>query len=372
MENQPIQSGDILIKDGKIAAIDAGIAESGARIIDVKNNLVMPGLIDGHSHLGLVENGMAFEGNDLNEVTDPVTPQLRAIDGVNIRDRSFQEALQAGVTTAAISPGKANVIGGQTCILKMSGGNPQQMLLKAGAAFSVNLGDSPKRANFDTIAMPMSRMAEAYLLRKTLQEARNYRDQTLKDGMVDFAKFNMKYEALKPVFALEAPLRVAAHRLQDILTAIEIAEEFGLRIILDYCTEGHLIAEQIVSRNIPVMLGPYWIDNSSPELVERDPKAPLIFLRAGALICLITDHPDVPAHFLPACAGIAVKEGMEYYEVLKAITINPAKALGIDARVGSIRQGKDADLIVLDGEPLKIRTKVLMTFINGDLVYEAL
>lgn len=372
LESPQPKWGDILIKDGKIAKIDAGISQSGARTIDVQNNPVLPGFIDGHSHIGLVENGMGFEGNDLNEVADPVTPHLRAIDGLNFLDRSFREGLEAGVTTAAVSPGKANVIGGQTCIVKMGGNNPRPMMVKNLAALNVNLGDAPKRANFGKVEMPMSRMAEAYLLRKALQEAQNYlKNGVDHDGAVAFAAFNPKHEALKPVLSREAPLRVAAHKLQDILTAISVADEFDLRLILDYCTEGHLSAGEIVNRKIPVMLGPYLTDSSSPELLRRDSGAAAVFSRAGALVSLITDHPDVPVQFLPACAGIAVREGMAYDEALKAITINPAKALGIDHRVGSIREGKDADLIVMDGEALKIKTRVLMTIIDGEILYEA-
>ena len=372
MENNGIAYGDILIKGGKIEKIDSSITQDDAKVIYIKNNIVMPGLIDGHCHLGLVEDGIAFEGNDLNEVTDPVTPHLRAVDGINMFDRSFKEALQAGVTAAAISPGKSNIIGGQTCVLKTWGKTLQQMVIKSSAAFNVNIGDSPKRSNFGKVEMPMSRMAEAYLLRKTLKEAQYYNENNgYQGGLVGYSKFNMKYEALKPVLSLEAPLRVAAHKLQDILTAMSIADEFGIKIVLDYCTEGYLILEQIISRNIPVMLGSYLTDSSNAELLQRSPKAPAIFSKAGVLTSLITDHPDVPVQFLPVCAGLAVKEGMEYYAALKAITINPAKALGIDNRVGSIREGKDADIIVLDGDPLKIRTKVLMTIIGGNVVYEA-
>jgi imidazolonepropionase-like amidohydrolase len=372
LEKEGLQYGDILVADGRIARIDACITESGIPTLDIHNHLVLPGLIDGHSHIGLVESGMGFEGNDLNELTDPVNPHLRALDGINRLDRSFQEALEAGVTCAAVSPGQSDVIGGQTCVIKTGGPKGLQKVIKNFAALSVNLGDAPKRANHGQVAMPMSRMAEAYLLRKTFQEARHYLQNTMPlDCSADYSRFDPRYEALKPVLAGEVPVRVAAHKLHDILTALSIAAEFNFQMILDYCTEGHLLADRLAAAQIPVMLGPYLTDQSSPELWQRDSGAPLIFSRAGVLVSLITNHPDVPAQFLPVCAGIAVKEGLEYHEALKAITINPARTLGVADRVGSIREGKDADLIVLDGDPLLIKTRVLMTLIDGEVVYEA-
>jgi imidazolonepropionase-like amidohydrolase len=372
MEDEGIRHGDILVEDGRIAQIDTGITKSGVPVIDINNNLVLPGLIDGHSHIGLVESGMGFEGNDLNELTDPVNPHLRALDGLNRLDRSFGEAVRAGVTSVAVSPGQSDVIGGQTCIIKTGGPRGLQRVVKKFAALSVSLGDAPKRANHGKVAMPMSRMAEAYLLRKTFQEAQNYQLHPIRqDCIEEYSRFDPGCEALKPVLAGEVPVRVAAHKLHDILTALSIAAEFNLRLILDYCTEGHLLVERLAVEKVPVMLGPYLTDQSSPELLQRNSGAPAIFARAGVLFSLITNHPDVPVQFLPACAGITVKEGLEYHEALKAVTINPAKTLGIAERVGSVREGKDADLIVLDGDPLRIKTRVLMTMIDGEILYEA-
>jgi imidazolonepropionase-like amidohydrolase len=350
MEDEGIRHGDILVEDGRIARIDTGITKSGVPVIDINNNLVLPGLIDGHSHIGLVESGMGFEGNDLNELTDPVNPHLRALDGLNRLDRSFGEAVRAGVTSVAVSPGQSDVIGGQTCIIKTGGPRGLQRVVKKFAALSVSLGDAPKRANHGKVAMPMSRMAEAYLLRKTFQEAQNYQLHPIRQDCIE---------------------EYSAHKLHDILTALSIAAEFNLRLILDYCTEGHLLVERLAVEKVPVMLGPYLTDQSSPELLQRNSGAPAIFARAGVLFSLITNHPDVPVQFLPACAGITVKEGLEYHEALKAVTINPAKTLGIAERVGSVREGKDADLIVLDGDPLRIKTRVLMTMIDGEILYEA-
>lgn len=371
MENDNAFIGDILIENSKIKKIQSSIEELSAEIIDVNGSRVMPGFIDGHSHIGLIEDGIGFAGNDTDEVSCPVTPELSPLYGINIFDRSFQEALEAGVTTVAVSPGQSNVIGGQTCIIKTYGKDLNERIVKPLAAINANLGNSPKRSNFGKVEMPMSRMAEAYLLRKALKETQYYlKEKKMNGDKMKLSHFNMKYESLGEVIMKKIPLRIAARKAEDILTAISISEEFDIRILLDYCTEGYLIADEIIKRNIPVMLGPYITDTSDDELINMNPYDAALFSNSGILTSLISNHPEVPENLLLICVSIAVKEGMKPIEALKAITINPAKALGIDSTVGSLREGKDADIIVLSGDPFSIKTDILLTIINGNIAYK--
>ncbi|AFS77345.1 amidohydrolase [Gottschalkia acidurici 9a] len=370
MQEEVIENGSILIKEGKIKEIikkeaySKGIDDlDGVEIIDANDCIVMPGIIDAHCHLGMIEDGMGFEGDDTNEMSDPVTPELRAIDGINPMDRGFEEAYQNGITTVATGPGSSNVICGQFAAIKTYGKRIDDMIIKEPVAMKVALGENPKTIYGKEKRYPMTRMATAAILRETLFKAREYMNS-------EKPNFDMKMEAMAKVLTKEIPLKVHAHRTDDIFTALRIAKEFDVEITLDHCTEGHLISEYIKQEGKYAIVGPSLSDRSKIELRNLTFETPGVLHNAGVKIAIMTDSPETPVYYLPLCAGLAVKSGLDEMEALKAITINPAEILGIDERVGSIEVGKDADIVIFDGHPLRdIMCKVLMTIIDGKIVY---
>ena len=366
MDKDKIVYGDILIDNGKIKMIDSNISVSCDREIDLKNSIVMPGLIDGHSSLGLIESGVGFCGNDLNEESDTISPQLSACDGVNIFDISFKEAIKAGVTSTLICPGSKGVVAGQCSMFKTHGKNIEDMCYGKTTALKLNLGEKVKSIYDNKVSMPRSRMGIAYLIRKLIKETVEY----MKKDNISFGDYNVKYEAMKNILLNKTPIIVSTDKAQDILTAISIKEEFDLNLILQSCTEGYLVLEEIVKRNIPVFLGPLLTDYSNRELKNRNYSSQGLMAKRGITTCMTTSHPDVPIELLTLNAAISVRSGLDYEEGLKSITINPAKVLGISDKVGSISVGKDGDIVVFNGDPLKLKTKVLMTIVNGEIVYE--
>ncbi|WKV09819.1 amidohydrolase [Thermoanaerobacterium sp. CMT5567-10] len=374
MAGKNYDKADVLIDDGKI--LDVGeeiIAPLDAEVIDVSGLTVMPGMIDAHCHLGMWENAVGFEGADGNEETDPITPQLRAIDGINPMDKYFQEAYEAGVTTAVTGPGSANVIGGQFAAIKTYGKRIDDMIIKEPIAVKVAFGENPKSVYNEQHKMPMTRMGIAALLRQELIKAQEYIEDMEKYADDDEKRpsRDLGLEVLAKVLKREIPLKAHAHRADDIFTALRIAKEFNVDITLDHCTEGHLIVDYLVKENAKVIVGPSLSERSKVELSNLTFKTPGILSKAGLDVAIMTDHPVIPLNYLPICAGLAVREGMDEMEALKAITINPAKIVGISDRVGSIEKGKDADIAVLDGSPIEIKTKTKYVFVNGQLVYEA-
>jgi len=367
MADSQVIYGDILINDGKIVDINSSINEPKAEIIDVSNHIVTPGFIDGHCHLGIVESGVGAIGNDMDEKSDPINPQLMVENGINTMDSSFEDAVKAGVTTVSIAPSESNVIGGKSCVFKTYGNNLDKRVVKSQSALNISIGDFVKRLNDVMVEMPRSRMAITYMIKNFLQNAKKYYDET-KNGNVDMKKYNEKYESVKSVFKKETKVEVCAHKAQDIQTALRLKEEFDLDLILTFFTEGYMIENQ-VDKNIPLMLGPYLTDKSNYELLNRNSSSPAIFCSKGFITCLITNHPEVSIELLPICAAVGIKYGMSYEDALKAITINPAKALSVEDRVGSIEVGKDADLVVFDGDPFKARTKTVVTIVDGEIAY---
>ena len=367
MANSQVIYGDILINDGKIVDINSSINEPKAEIIDVSNHIVTPGFIDGHCHLGIVESGVGAVGNDMDEKSNTISPQLIVENGINTMDSSFEDAVKVGVTTVSIAPSESNVIGGKSCVFKTYGNNLDKRVVKSQSALNISIGDFVKRLNDVMVEMPRSRMAITYMTRNFLQHAKKYYDET-KDGNVDMKKYNEKYESVKSVFKKETKVEVCAHKAQDIQTALRLKEEFDLDLILTFFTEGYMIENQ-VDKNIPLMLGPYLTDKSNYELLNRNSSSPAIFCSKGFITCLITNHPEVSIELLPICAAVGIKYGMSYEDALKAITINPAKALSVEDRVGSIEVGKDADLVVFDGDPFKARTKTVVTIVDGEIAY---
>jgi imidazolonepropionase-like amidohydrolase len=364
---------DILIEDGKIVEIgDNIVAPLDAQIIDASGKFVFPGFIDAHTHLGLWEDGMGYEGEDGNEGTDPITPHLNPIDGINPMDNTFKEARNGGITSVCSTPGSANVMGGQCVAIKTVGKRIDKMIIKNPVASKIAFGENPKNCYGREDKMPQTRMAIAGLLRENLKKAEEYLEGLeLYEEHEDHDKpeYDIKMESLIPVLRGEVPFKVHAHRADDMFTAIRIAKELNLKLTLDHCTEGHLIYDELLEEGYPVIVGPSLSERSKIELRNLTFDTAGILSNAGLEVSIMTDHPVIPVQYLPMCAGIAVKHGMEKIKAFEAITINPAKALGIEDRVGSIEVGKDADIVIWDGCPLELQSNVLYTIIDGKIVY---
>lgn len=376
MENENIENGYIKIRDGKISEIghmkDFENDNSCLEITDAGGAIITPGMIDAHSHIGMWEDGIAFEGDDGNEDTDPTTPQLRALDGINPSDRAFGEALHAGVTTVIVGPGSANPIAGQILAMKTAGVCIDDMLIAAPVGIKAAFGENPKSVYHDKNQAPVTRMGTAAVIREILSKAKEYAEQLDKYNSdpenEDKPEWEFKSEALLPLIRREIPLHAHAHRMDDIFTAIRIAKEFNLRLIIVHGTEAHLAADRIAKENVSVLSGPILTDRSKPELRNQSESAPAILAKAGVPLALITDHPETPEKFLALCAQTAINSGLEPFEALKAITITPARICGIDERVGSIKPGKDADLIIWDGKPMSISLKPRTVFCSGKII----
>lgn len=369
--NTIIENGYIIVENHKI--IEVGhmndfCKTSGMEIIDSEGRIVTPGLIDAHSHLGIWEDGLSFEGDDGNEDTDPCTPHLRAIDAINPMEPAFPEAFNAGITTVITGPGSANPIGGQIAAIHTYGKRIDDMIVKNPIAVKFAFGENPKSTYNDKSQSPVTRMATASIIRETLKKAQDYLKQldlynSSEDEDEDKPEFDIKYEALLPVLRKEIPIHAHAHRSDDIFTAIRIAKEFDINLVLVHCTEGHLITEELKSDGFPILLGPILTDRSKPELKNQSETTPAILSKTGLDIAIITDHPETPQKFLTLCTGIAIKFGLERYEALKAVTINPAKICNIDDKVGSIEVGKNSDIVIWNGDPMDIMTAPYRVFV---------
>lgn len=373
MSGEVLEKGDILIEHGKIVAIGETLEiPLDAEVIDAEGKLVFPGFIDAHCHLGMWEDAIGFEGADGNESVDPVTPHLRAIDAIYPMDRTFEEAREGGITTVCTGPGSANVIGGTFATIKTYGHRIDDMLLQEPAALKIAFGENPKRTYSNQKKSPSTRMATAAILREQLYKAKTYKEKLEKAQENPDKKpdFDMKLEPLVKVLNKEIPLKAHAHRTDDIFTALRIAKEFDVNITLDHCTEGHLIIEDLLKENKPIISGPQLTERTKYELKNKTFKSPAMMSQAGLKLAITTDHPVVPLQYLPICAGLAVKDGMEELEALKAITIYPAEILGIQDRVGSLEVGKDADIAIFEGHPFDVTSKTAVVLINGEVVYE--
>ncbi len=339
-------------------------------VYDACGSYVFPGFIDAHTHLGMFEDSMGFEGDDGNEESDPITPHMRAIDAINPRDRYFTEAKLAGVTTVASGPGSANPISGQFCAIKTHGVVIDDMIIKAPVAMKFSFGENPKTVYHGKNQQPITRMATAALIRETLKKAQEYAENiklaTENPDDYDKPDYDAKLESLLPVLSGKLPVKAHAHRADDIATALRIANEFGLNMTIEHATEGHLIKEKL--KNISCQIGPTLSDRSKPELKNMTFDTYRILSEQGTPVSVITDHPVIPINYLPLCAALAVKQGMNETEALRAITINPAKALGLQDRIGSLKAGKDADIVIFDEFPLELMAKVKAVFINGEKI----
>ena len=373
MDGEDIEKGQIIIENGKIKAVGGNLdIPEDAEIFDAEGLLVTPGLVEAHCHLGMFEEGIGFEGDDGNESVEPITPHLRAIDGINPMDQGFQDAREGGVTTAVTGPGSANVIGGTFAAIKTYGKRIDDMVIKEPVAMKVAFGENPKRVYDEQHKSPITRMAVAALLRETLFEAKKYMEdlEASKEDPDQKPDFDIKLHSMMPVLRKEIPLKAHVHRADDVFTALRIAKEFDLDITLEHCTEGHLIVEELKAAGKPCLIGPTFGPRIKVEMRNKSFETPKILTDAGIKTAIITDANVIPIQHLTMCAGMAVKAGLSENEAWKAITINPAEITGIDHRVGSIKPGKDADIAIFKGNPiLDINYETVMTIIDGKVVY---
>ena len=364
---------DILLADGKIAAIGTDLtAPADAVVFDADGLDVFPGFVDAHTHIGLDGYGIGYEGCDYNEMNDIWTPQLRAIDGINPRDPSLADARRAGVTCVCTGPGSANVLGGTFLAMKTVGDRVDKMVVRDPVAMKCAFGENPKRCYRDKC--DSTRMSTAAFLRGALMQARDYgaRKQAANGDITKMPAYNQKLEALLPVLAREIPLKAHAHQANDIFTALRIAREFNLRLTLEHVTEGHLIAEELAGeKDVPMAVGPSLTFASKFELQNKSWSTPAVLTAAGCHVSIITDSSVIPQQYLPLCAGMAIKAGMDPFDALKAITLNPAEHIGVADRVGSLEVGKDADLVITAGSPFEVLTEVKAVFIDGVRIEQA-
>ena len=378
MAGEDIENGQVLLDGDKIAAVGKEVsAPADAQVIDAAGCIVAPGFVEGHCHIGLDEEAIGFEGDDYNEMTDPVTPQMRGIDGLNPMDEAFFDAYSHGVTTAVTGPGSANVVGGTFLAVKLCGKRVDNMVVKNPVAMKIAFGENPKRCyGASQKKMPMTRMGTAALLRELLVKAQNYREEM--DAYEADPKnnkkptYDCKLHAMLPVMRKEIPLKSHAHRADDIFTSLRIAKEFDLNITLDHCTEGHLIADELEKEGKGCLVGPTFGAKSKFELKNKCWDTPKAMVEHGLKTAIITDAPVIPLKYLPLCAGLAINAGLDEQEAWKAVTINPAVITGIADRVGSLEVGKDADVAIYKGNPLTdLQYTTKYTLINGQIVYQA-
>ncbi len=362
--NKPVRS-DLLTDNGKIIQIaDNIVPTERMKIIDASGLRVYPGFIDAHSHIGLLQEKKSNQCDESNEGTNPITPCIRAVDAINPMDSAFHNALAAGITGVMAGPGSANPIGGQFAFIKTHGRRVDDMVVLAPSAMKIAFGENPMTNYGINGNIPSTRMGVASLIREELTLARQY----FADSEEAAEDFGM--ECYRDVFEGKIPLKAHVHRADDIFTAIRIAKEFGLGLTLDHCTEGHLIAEAIAESGYPAIVGPSLASRNKNEVSNLDFKTPAILQKAGVLVALTTDHPVSRIQYLPLCAGLAVKEGMSEWGALRAITVDAARICRVDHRLGSLKEGKDADIVIYDGNPLEIASCVKYTIVNGEIAWE--
>jgi imidazolonepropionase-like amidohydrolase len=389
IEGDPIDGGTVIVAGGTISAVlgpeaalePGSVLPPGTTIVDAAGKWVLPGFIDAHTHLGAYEDGMGWAGTDTNELTGPNQAQVRVVDAINPADIGFRDAISGGVLAVNVNPGSGNPIGGQTAAIRCWGRTVEDMVLRAPSGLKSALGENPKRNYGNRNETPATRLGTASVIRSALAAAADYleerdhprdsaadRSDTVRSDTV--RKRDLKLEALGLALRREIPWRQHAHRADDIATALRIAAEFGYDLVLDHGTEAYLIADKVAAAGVPVVIGPLLTARSKVELRNRSIASPGMLAAAGVTIAITTDHPVVPIHFLVHSATFAVREGLDPAQALRAITINPARIMGVDGRLGSIEPGKDADLVIWSGDPLDVMSRAERAFIGGVQVYE--
>ena len=372
---EPVDNGTVLVADGKIVAVGSNVTvPDGVQVIDAAGGWVLPGFIEAHGHVGVHEEGEGWAGQDTNEMTEPVTAHVRALDAINPADLGFRDAISGGVLAVNVNPGSGNPIGGQTAALKCWGRTVDEMLLRAPAGMKSALGENPKRVYGERKQAPSTRLGTAAVIRSALVDAANYLERLDAEQRKPEAERkpvdrDLKLEALGRVLRREIPWRQHCHRADDIATALRIAEEFGYDLVIDHGTEAHLLADILAAKDIPVIIGPLFTSRSKVELRNRSLDNPGKLASAGVTIAITTDHPVVPINFLAHQAALSVKHGLDRDAALRALTINPARIVGVDDRLGSIEPGKDADLVIWSGDPLDVMSRAEAAYIGGREIY---
>ena len=365
----PIEDGVVLVNDGRVEAVGRDVrVPDGAEWVGAAGKVVLPGLVDAHTHLGVHEEAEGWAGQDTNEMTEPVTPQVRALDAINPADLGFADAVAGGVLTVNVNPGSGNPIGGQAAAVRSAGRTVDDMVLRAPSGLKSALGENPKRVYGDRKQLPSTRLGTAAVIRDALVKARNYLDK-LDRGDDPPPERDLRWEALGLVLSGEIPRRQHCHRADDIATALRLADEFGYRLVIDHGTEAVLLADRLAERDVPVLIGPLLTSRSKVELRNRSLTNPGRLAAAGVELGIITDHPVVPIHLLAVQAALAVREGLDPAAALRAVTLAPARVLGLDDRLGSLEPGKHATLCVWSGDPLDARSRVEAAWIEGRQVF---
>ncbi|MGI6440786.1 MAG: amidohydrolase [Peptoniphilaceae bacterium] len=371
-EDAILEKGTVMIKDGKIEAVGADVqVPEGAEIIDAQGKMVTPGLIDPHSHIGIGEEGIGLVGLDINEMTDPITPQLRAIDAIYPDDVGFLTARQAGVTTVVTGPGSANAIGGTFLAMKTFGRRVDDMVIKNPVAMKMAFGENVKGVYREQDTMPMTRMGIMAVMRDFFYKAKEYMKKKEDTDPSKQPDYDLRYEAILPVLKGELKVKAHAHRTDDIFSAIRLAKEFDLDMTIEHCTEGHLIADLLAEEGYGAICGPNMSSSTKYELRNRSFVTPAVLHEAGIPFAIMTDNYVIPTAQLPVAAGLAARSGLSETEALKGITLYAAQLTGIDDRVGSLAPGKDADVVIWTANPIRdIDCEPVRTIIDGKTVYE--
>lgn len=364
IDNGIIEQGTILLDGEKIAAVGTDVAiPADAQVIDVEGRIVTPGFIDAHTHIGIDEEIHQPIGDDCNEMTEPNTAELRAMDAINYRDLGFQDAVKAGITTVMITPGSANVFGGLVAVMKTAGRTYKEMLLNGEAGLKMAFGENPKRVYGEKDKTPSTRMATMAIARQGFYEAKEYLKKSEEDR-----EFSLQTEHIAKALDGGIPVRAHAHRADDIMTAIRLRDEFHLDLVVEHCTDGHLIVDELKEAGVPVAVGPSLSNRAKVEMENVTFRTPGVLASAGIDVAIITDAPCTPIQYLPICAGMAMREGMTEEDAFKALTIVPAKILKVDDRLGSLTVGKDADVVVWNNHPMEIMGRPEMVFVNGNQI----